>query len=203
MLCAGVTVYSALLRSEAKPGQWVVIAGAGGGLGHLGCQIAAQALGLRVVGLDHGSKAEIATKSGAEHFVDFTQFADDDALAAHVKSLTEGIGAHAVIVCTASNKAYAQALGFLRFNGTLVCVGMPEGELEPIAKAFPSALVFGNQRIVGSAVGNQKEAIDVLKFAARGLVKAHVEIKPLEDLDQIFQDMHAGKLHGRVVVKIS
>jgi propanol-preferring alcohol dehydrogenase len=46
-----------------------------------------------------------------------------------------------VIVCTASNKAYAQALDFLRFGGTLVCVGMPEGDSVPIAKAFPAALV--------------------------------------------------------------
>lgn len=35
MLCAGVTVYSALRKSNALSGQWVVIIGAGGGLGHL------------------------------------------------------------------------------------------------------------------------------------------------------------------------
>lgn len=33
MLCAGVTTYAALRRSGAKSGQWVVISGAGGGLG--------------------------------------------------------------------------------------------------------------------------------------------------------------------------
>lgn len=33
MLCAGVTTYAALRRSQAKSGQWVVISGAGGGLG--------------------------------------------------------------------------------------------------------------------------------------------------------------------------
>lgn len=34
MLCAGVTTYAALRRSQAKSGQWVVISGAGGGLGN-------------------------------------------------------------------------------------------------------------------------------------------------------------------------
>lgn len=37
LLCAGVTVYSALLRSHAKPGNWVVIAGSGRRLGYLAC----------------------------------------------------------------------------------------------------------------------------------------------------------------------
>ena len=52
-----------------------------------------------------------------------------------MKKVTGGLGAQAVIVCTASNRAYAQALDFLRFGGTLVCVGMPEGESQPIAKS--------------------------------------------------------------------
>jgi len=33
MLCAGVTVHAALKKAEAKSGQYVVIMGAGGGLG--------------------------------------------------------------------------------------------------------------------------------------------------------------------------
>jgi hypothetical protein len=35
-LFQGVTVYRALKYSETSPGDWVVIPGAGGGLGHLG-----------------------------------------------------------------------------------------------------------------------------------------------------------------------
>ena len=36
ILCAGVTTYKALKETEAKPGQWVAIIGACGGLGHVG-----------------------------------------------------------------------------------------------------------------------------------------------------------------------
>jgi alcohol dehydrogenase, propanol-preferring len=85
-----------------------------------------------------------------------------------VRSLADGLGASGVIVCTASDAAYAQMMGFLRFNGTVVCVGMPEGDLVPIAKAVPSAIVANQYHIVGSSVGNQQEAIEVLGFAARG-----------------------------------
>src|SRR4030095_15938159 len=39
ILCAGVTTYKALKETEARPGEWVVISGAGG-LGHIAIQSA-------------------------------------------------------------------------------------------------------------------------------------------------------------------
>lgn len=75
------------------------------GLGHIATQIASRGLGMRVIGIDHPSKEELVLKSGAEHFVDYTTVKDVEA---HIKSLTEGLGAHAAIVLTASNAAYAR-----------------------------------------------------------------------------------------------
>ena len=48
--CAGVTVYKGLKMTEARPGHWVVVVGAAGGLGHLAIQYA-KAMGLKVVGI--------------------------------------------------------------------------------------------------------------------------------------------------------
>lgn len=207
MLCAGVTVYSALKRSHVQPGQWVVISGAGGGLGHIAVQLASKGMGLRVIGIDHGSKADLVLKSGAEHFVDITKFPADDkgaSIAAHVKSLTpDGLGAHAVVVCTAANVAYAQAVLFLRFGGTLVCVGVPENEPRAIATAFPGVLVANHLTITGSAVGSRAEAIEVLDFAARGVIKTHFRLEKMEALTDLFREMQEGKLQGRVVLDLS
>ena len=206
MLCAGVTVYAALKRSNAKPGQFVIISGAGGGLGHIAVQLASKGMGLRVIGIDHGSKAELVKASGAEHFVDITQFPTDDegaALQKHVQSLTDGLGAHAAVVCTAANAAYAQALPLLRFNGTLVCVGIPEHEPKAIATAFPSSFINKHYTITGSAVGNRTEAIETLKFAARGIIKAHYRVEKMDALTSVFQEMAEGKLQGRVVLDLS
>lgn len=48
-----------------------------------------------------------------------------DDVEAGVKSLTSGLGAHAVI-CTANNEpAYTQSVRMLRNLGVLVCVGIP------------------------------------------------------------------------------
>ncbi|RAK99687.1 zinc-dependent alcohol dehydrogenase [Aspergillus ibericus CBS 121593] len=206
MLCAGVTVYSALKRSNARPGQWVVISGAGGGLGHLAVQLASKGMGFRVIGIDHGCKEELVKASGAEHFVDITQFPRDDkgaAIAAHIKSLADGLGAHAVLVCTASNIAYAQAPLFLRFNGTLVCVGIPENAPQAIATAFPGRMISQQLTITGSAVGTRKEAIETLNFAARGIIKAHFRTEKMEALTGVFEEIGQGKLQGRVVLDLS
>jgi propanol-preferring alcohol dehydrogenase len=66
ILCAGVTVYKGLKESGARPGQTVVIVGAGGGLGSLAQQYA-KAMGLRVIAIDGGEeKREMCEKLGAE-----------------------------------------------------------------------------------------------------------------------------------------
>lgn len=206
MLCAGITVYSALKRSRARPGNWVVISGAGGGLGHIATQLSTRGLGHRVIGIDHGSKKDLVLKSGAEHFIDVTEFPSDDngkAIAEKVISLTGGVGAHAVIVCTSSNAAYAQALNFLRVNGVLVCVGVPEKEPMPIATAFPATLIVKQLTIIGSAVGTRQEAIEVLDFAARGIIKSHFRAEKMEKLTEVFEEMERGELQGRVVLDLS
>ena len=38
ILCAGVTIYKAIKTADLHHGEWLAIAGAGGGLGHLGIQ---------------------------------------------------------------------------------------------------------------------------------------------------------------------
>ncbi|EKD19181.1 uncharacterized protein L3040_009377 [Drepanopeziza brunnea f. sp. 'multigermtubi'] len=201
MLCAGIASYTALRKSDAKSGQWVVISGAGGGLGHLACQIGSRGMALRIIGIDHGSKEGLVKECGAEVFIDVTKF-DDKTIAEEVKKATGGLGASAVIVCTASNKAYAQALDFLRYAGTMVCVGMPEGDFVPIANAFPAVMVSMEYKIKGCAVGNQREALEVLDMAARGLVKTRVRLETMEKLTEVFQEMAEGKMQGRVVLDL-
>ncbi|KAH8800312.1 chaperonin 10-like protein [Xylogone sp. PMI_703] len=194
------SVEAALLLCAARSGQWVVISGAGGGLGHIAVQLA-EAMGLRIIGIDYGSKEAFVKGCGAEVFLDITKH-DDKNMVEEVKKAAGGLGASAVLVCTASNKAYAQAIDFLRFGGTLVCVGVPAGKLEPIASAFPASIVFKQLNIAGTAVGNRQDAAEVLDFAARGVIKVHTRVESLEKLDEVFREMSTGKLVGRVVIAL-
>lgn len=69
-------------------------------------------MGLRVIGIDAGSKKDLVMESGAEHFIDHTASKD---VAGDVNALTGGLGAHAVLVLTAANGAYARYVASLRF----------------------------------------------------------------------------------------
>jgi len=155
---------------------------------------------MRIIGIDHGSKETLVKECGAEAFVDLTKF-DDKTIAEEVRRITGGLGASAVIVCTASNRAYAQALSFLRFAGSLVCVGMP-GDMVPVAGAFPASMVASEWKIKGSAVGNQREAFEVLDMATRGIVKTRLRVEKMDKLTGVFQEMLEGKMQGRVVLDL-
>lgn len=199
MLCAGVTVYSALRKSNTQSGNYVVILGAGGGLGHLGTQFAARGMALRVIGVDHSSKKDLVLESGAEHFIPLD---GTDDMATAVKEVTGGLGAHAVVVLTSSNKAYASSVGLLRHGGTVVCIGVPEGDPVPFG-ATAADLIMRAIKVVGVAVGTRKDAIDTLDFAARGVVKTHFRVEPLEKLTEVFKEMDELKMKGRVVIDLS
>jgi propanol-preferring alcohol dehydrogenase len=147
LMCAGVTVYTALKSGNLRPGDWVAVSGAGGGLGHLGVQYA-KAMGYRVVALDVANKAALCREAGAEHFIDVTTFSDDEELCRSVISLTDG-GARLALACSSSNRAYAQAISYLDVAGTLLCLGVPEGDPQPIQTASVARIVSRQLRIVG------------------------------------------------------
>ena len=174
--------------------------GAGGGLGHLAIQFSSKGIGHRVIGIDHSSKKDVVLESGAEHFIPVD---GTDPMADAVKALTNGLGAHAVVVCTANNNAYAQSLDLLRFGGRVVCVGIPEGDVVPMKSASPGLIVAKSLQIVGSAVGTRKEAIETMDFAARGIIKTRFRTERIENLTDVFNEMHEGKLRGRVVIDLS
>jgi propanol-preferring alcohol dehydrogenase len=93
-------------------------------------------------------------------------------------------------------------MDMLRFGGTLVCAGIPEGDPLPIAKAFPQLLIGKALKIVGVAVGDRKDAIEVLDLAARGVIKTHFRTEKMENLTEVFEQMHKGEVAGRVVLDL-
>lgn len=156
-------------------------------------------MGMRVIGIDSPSKKDLVLECGAEVFINHEEGKAEE----EVKKVTGGLGAQAVLVLTAANAAYASAMGLLRYGGTLAVVGLPEGEMKPIATAFPSVIVAKALKIVGVAVGDRKDAVETLEFAERGIVKTHFRTAKMEELTSVFEEMESGKLAGRVVLDLS
>jgi len=198
IMCGGVTAYVALKRSAVRPGQWVVIPGAGGGLSHFAVQYA-KAMGMRVIAIDGGdAKRDLCKKLGAEEFIDFTKTKD---IPAEVMKITT-YGAHGVVVTAATRAGYEQAPHLLRPGGTMVCVGLPQDQTI-IAGASPILMCLKKLNVVGSVVGTMKDVEEALDFTARGLVHPILTKGELGDLNRFCDDMINGKLAGRAVVKVA
>ena len=190
ILCAGVTSYKGIKETEARPGEWIAISGIGG-LGQLAVQYA-KAMGLHVAALDvTEEKLALARTSGA----DVTVNARSPDAAEQIVKQTGG-GAHGVLVTAVSPGAFAQALKLVRRKGTVSLVGLPPGE-------FPTLIfdvVMNRITIRGSIVGGREDLAEAIAFAAEGKVRPAINKVRLEDVNQIFADLKAGRIAGRAVM---
>lgn len=193
ILCAGVTVYKGLKMTEAKTGDWVAISGIGG-LGHVAVQYA-KTMGFSVVAIDvDDSKLELAKSLGADVTI--------NAIKQNVKEAVleaTNDGCHGVLVTAVSPKAFEQAVQIIRRGGTMVLNGLPPGKFD--LSIFD--MVLDGITVRGSIVGTRLDLKEALEIAARGNVKAHINVEPLENINDIFDRMEAGKIDGRIVVDLT
>jgi len=190
IICAGITTYKGIKVTEARPGEWVVISGAGG-LGHLGIQYA-KAMGLHVcaVDIDDGKLAH-ATRLGADVVVNAL---GDDPVQEVVRA-TDG-GAHGVLITAPSLAAFKQGVRMTRKRGTCALIGLPPGEI-----ALPLFDVVANCiTIRGSFVGNRADMAECLAFVAEGKVRADIELQPLTAINAVFDRLRHGEVPSRVVI---
>lgn len=192
ILCAGVTTYKGIKETEARPGEWIAISGVGG-LGHIAIQYA-KAMGLHVAALDvTDDKLELARTLGA----DLTVNAKAPDAAEQIVKHTDG-GAHGVLVTAVSPPAFSQAIRMTRRKGVVSLVGLPPGDFQtPIFD-----VVLKRITLRGSIVGTRNDLSEALAFAAEGKVKAHIHRARLNDINQIFSDLKAGKVDGRIVIDL-
>ena len=95
-----------------------------------------------------------------------------------------------------------QAIAMLRPAGTVCYIGLPGGKKDEI-RASISAITNWELSVRGSNVGTRLDLNEAVAFAANGLVTARIKKAPLEQINAIFDDMRAGNILGRVVLKLA
>lgn len=141
-MCAGATIYSSIKRCNLSPGDWLVISGCGGGLGHLGIQFA-KALGYHVVGVDTRPAAlKLAESLGAcDVLVDASKTSPKDVL----REIQGGRGANATVILPEVQVAFDFAVGLLGPHGTMCVVSFPNEGF----RFSCSDIVFRDIKIIG------------------------------------------------------
>ena len=191
--CAGVTTYKAVKVSNIRPGQWIAIYGLGG-LGNLALQYAKNVFNARVIAVDiNDDQLQFAKEMGADLVINSR---NEDA----AKVIQEKVGgAHAAVVTAVAKVAFNSAVDALRAGGRLVAVGLPP---EAMSLNIPR-LVLDGIEVVGSLVGTRQDLVEAFEFAAQGKVVPKVTLRPIEDINQIFDEMQEGKIKGRMVIDLS
>lgn len=191
--CAGVTTYKAVKVSNIRPGQWIAIYGLGG-LGNLALQYAKNVFNARVIAVDiNDDQLQFAREMGADLVINSR---NEDA----AKVIQEKVGgAHAAVVTAVAKAAFNSAVDALRAGGRLVAVGLPP---EAMSLDIPR-LVLDGIEVVGSLVGTRQDLVEAFEFAAQGKVVPKVTLRPIEDINEIFDEMQQGKIKGRMVIDLS
>jgi propanol-preferring alcohol dehydrogenase len=190
--CAGVTTYKAIKVANTQQGQWIVIFGLGG-LGNLALQYAKNVFNLKVIAVDINElQLEFAKEMGADICVNPLK---EDL----VKIAQEKVGgAHAAVVTAVGKAAFNAAVGAVRAGGTVVAVGLP---IESMDLSIPRLVLDGIQ-VIGSLVGTRQDLKEAFQFAAEGKVVPKFQLRPMEDINDIFKEMEEGKIKGRMVIDL-
>jgi len=164
MMCAGITVYSPLVRLGAGPGKHVAIVGIGG-LGHFAL-LWAKALGAEVTAISHSpDKKADALRLGADHFISSNQKDWHKDLAFTFDFIINSADmTHMMDV-----DAY---MSTMKVMGRFHNVGLPD---EPLPQMKAQQFMPGGYYIGASHIGNAPEMEAMLKLASEKNIHPDIE----------------------------
>jgi S-(hydroxymethyl)glutathione dehydrogenase/alcohol dehydrogenase len=197
--CVPTGVGSVLWTARMPPGATAVVIGCGA-VGLCAVQGAIMAAASRIVAVDLlASKLETARSFGATDVVDASAVDPVEA----VREITGG-GADYVFDCIGLTSTVEQAIAMLAIGGTVVIVGLPP--TGAMAAFEPRALAESEQKVIGSNYGSCRPAIDfpyLVDLSASGRLKVDELIsarRPLEEVEDAFEDMKAGRVVRTILV---
>ncbi len=196
LACSGITAFSALKKVEPAVlrDEHVVIIGAGGvGLMALALVKAMGGRGAIVVDID-AAKRKAATEAGALAVVDGGA-AD---AAAQIRKAA-GDGAWSIIDFVGSSETAKLAIASLVMKGgKIIIVGLFGGDVTVSTPFFPMRAMT----MQGSYVGSLPEMAELLALVSRtGAPPVPIRTRPLADVNEVLEDLRAGKIIGRVVLE--
>ncbi|KAE9599326.1 putative geraniol dehydrogenase (NADP(+)) [Lupinus albus] len=189
LLCAGITVYSPMIRHKMnQPGKSLGVIGLGG-LGHMAVKFG-KAFGLNVTILSSSisKKEEALTLLGADKFV---LSSDQEQMKASAKSLD-------FIIDTASgDHPFDPYMSLLKTYGVFVLLGFPS-----VIKFSPANLNIGMKTFSGSVTGGTKDIQEMIDFCAAKEIFPNIEVIPIEYVNEAIDRVVNRDVKYRFVIDI-
>ncbi len=194
--CSGVTAYSALKKLAHLPERDTVVIIGAGGVGLNAVMLSHAVLKCKIVVADiDAKKREAALAAGAAAAFDNS---DPDAVQKLKAATASGAGAGGAIDFVGAPQSAKFGLDTLRKGGTLVIVGLYGGMAPIPLPLFPQRVLT----VRGSYVGDLDDIRELMALVKSGKVPPiPVKTRLLSEINQVLDDLRAGKVLGRIVVK--
>lgn len=181
-------------KAALRPGEWVLVMGAGGGLGSCGVQ-AAKSMGARVIaGAGAEERVAVGLDGGADHGVNYR--ARD--LTAAVMDITGGAGVNVVFENISDPTTWSKAFASLAHGGRLVTAGAHGGGQVTLDI---KRLYYRRIKVMGAAGASRGNVARALEGAAAGTLTAVVEhVLPLAELPTAWDTLATGGVRGKIVI---
>jgi NADPH:quinone reductase-like Zn-dependent oxidoreductase len=182
-------------KARVRPGQTVLINGAGGGVGTFAVQIA-RWLGARVVAVTRTGSVDLVRSIGAHAVIDHA-----------TEDFTCGSEKHDVIFDIGGNRPFSAYRRVLARNGTVVAVGGPAGRwLAPATRMLAAAVQspFVSQRLIPFLSRNDHATLEAIReLAEAGTIRPVIDREyPLADAAEAIRYVGEGRARGKVVVAV-
>ena len=191
---AGVIAIRAIRdKGQVKPGQRVLMNGAGGSAGSFVIQLA-KLHGAEVTGVDNTFKQDFMRSLGADHVIDYTR--EDFTKKRNHYDLIIDVVAHRSVF------AYARAL---RPNGTAFFVGGSVATLFQILLIGPLIKrATGRNLKILMVPQNRKDLITITELCQAGKVRIVIDRNfPLSEVREAFRYVSEGRAKGKVVITVA
>jgi NADPH:quinone reductase-like Zn-dependent oxidoreductase len=182
-------------HGRVRPGQQVLIIGAGGGVGSFAVQIA-KADGAEVTGVCSASKTELVRSIGADRVIDYTR-----------EDFADGRKRYDVILDIAGNRSLSELRRALTPRGTLVIVGAEDaGNWLGIRRQLRAAALspFVRQKLGFFISKERRQDLEELRtLLEAGTIRPVVDRTfPLEEVPAAIGYLRGGHARGKIVVTI-
>ena len=189
-------------RAHLKPGEWLLVLGAAGGVGLTAVEIG-KAMGAQVIACaGGGEKLAVAKDHGADHLIDYSR----EDIRARVKEITGGHGAD-VVYDPVGGDAFDASLRSIAWGGRIIVIGFASGRIPQI----PANIVLvKNIDIIGFYWGShqtrkpellRQSFAQLFRWFEQGKLKPHVSEKvDLKDAARALDLLRQRKSTGKVVL---